>query len=235
MCVARRSPSFPYIDRISVLSYFSLLMVLTICHPGYDSEIWNRSVHKIPWPKKDQRAIPSVSVPRPMDRVKSILAPKPRRTIPPAIYASRFSDEFGNGIDPPPVPVDDRDIQPLPSDPVNPRFPPLTWQAPIQPSFYPSHIQSALQPLRAPHPVHTYGHRPQLPPLPPPPPPLGDWPRQNPTIQSSSRSKQRRYPLSSATENHEQSPQAGRLRHTSPPRQRPATSPLGPRTLELAR
>ena len=228
MCVTRRWFSFLQIDHIPVLSYFSLLVVLTIYHPGYDSTIWNRSVHKLSWPE-GQRVIRSVSVRGSRGPVNPIVAPKPQRAIPPTVYTHRFNHEFDYGIDPPPVPIDDRDVQPLPSDPATPRFPPLTWQEPTQPSLYPSHIQSALQPLRASHPVHAYGHRPQLQPI---PPPLGDWPRQSPAVPSSSRPKQRIYPLSSAQDELGQSSQAGRPRpNTSPPRQHP----LGPRTLELAR
>ena len=200
-------------------------MVLTIYHPGYDSEIWTRSVYKLAWPK-GQRESPVPRDSRPPTNF--ILSPKPQRAIPPAVYATRSNHEFDYGMDAPPVPADDRYTQPLPSDSMNPQFPPLTgtWQEPTQPSLYPSHIQSALQPLRAPHPVHTHGHRPQLPPF---PSPLGNWPRQNPTTHSSSR---RRYPLPPVADEHGQSPQAGGVGpSTSPPRQRP----LGPRTLELAR
>lgn len=159
-----------------VLSYLLLLFVLSLVHSKYDPRIWQRHSRKSPWSSQQTLSSAPASPSRPHFPKKSpsIVAPKPRRAVPPVIYAYRsgLGSEYEIEHYRPPTPV----TRP---EPVLGVAPPLTriegnFQAAnnTYPSLYPQYMHSTFTTLRpSQHEQHIRD--------PPSPPPLGDWPRLN--------------------------------------------------------
>lgn len=171
----------------SVLCYFSLLIISTMVRYEKDPRIWRCSARNFPW--SDTRCLLNSAPNTPTlpnfnrRKIPSIVAPKPRRAAPTAIYAYR------SGLGPdyeiehyqPPSSFGDQ-LSP-PESVAAPAFRQMTETTHQSKSnapatvFYPQYMQSALipQPPRA----QASSSQRRLPPAPPSPPPLGDWPRTN--------------------------------------------------------
>ncbi|KAF5381043.1 hypothetical protein D9615_003871 [Tricholomella constricta] len=238
-CVSTRLLlAFTWITSIILLSYFFLLAIASLVHLKHDSRIFHCYVHKFPW-GEFRRNLPSApaspSLPRFLKKMPSIVAPKPQRPVPAAIYTQHAGLGSVYEIESYATPVINAD-RPLPiSSPASP-IPIIQNSSDIPQrkqhaltSFYPQYIQSALtpEPLRS-EPPHS---RSQLQPptqrqlqlhQPPPsePPPLGNWPR--PHQSSLPHTRTRNQPASAAPA----PPAAALARNASiPPRPRPS----GPR------
>jgi hypothetical protein len=132
----------------------------------------------------------------------SIVAPKPQRAAPSALYnyrsglGSDYEIEHYHPPSRPPSTHMNYPVPPIPAaaPPINPAL--ITHQATNIPStsFYPQYMQSAL--ISAPQQPHVYV--PQHLVRPPSPPPLGNWPRPNAVMQPL-RSKHDRPALGSTT------------------------------------
>lgn len=165
-----------WITAVILLSYLLLLFVLSLVHSKYDPRIWQRHSRKSPWSSQQTLSSAPASPSRPHFPKKSpsIVAPKPRRAVPPVIYAYRsgLGSEYEIEHYRPPTPV----TRP---EPVLGVAPPLTriegnFQAAnnTYPSLYPQYMHSTFTTLRpSQHEQHIRD--------PPSPPPLGDWPRLN--------------------------------------------------------
>lgn len=196
-----------------------LLVIASSIQYKRNARIWQCEVHNFPW--SDTRCIlssvpPSPSLPRFEKSTPSIVAPRPRRAAPAALYSYRsgLSPDYEIEHYRPPSTF----AQPAPPEPAAfPRH--RQAQERPAPSFYPQYMQASLAP-----PQVVSASRQDLPsPLSPPsPPPLGVWPRPN-IISQPLRSKRARPPPSVTAE---QDPAAG----TSPtPSSQPRSRPSGPR------
>lgn len=193
--------AFTWIMTIILLSYFFLLVTASLVHLKHDSRIFHCYVHKFPW-GQFRRSLPSApaspSLPGFLKKMPSIIAPKPLRPVPTAIYTHRagLGSEYEIESYATPAPDMNDTLEQFP------RAPPIpivhnSYDIPqsrefTPPSFYPTYLQSAL----------TLGSRQPEPPLPqtqhrqlrlhqPPydPSPLGNWPRRNPTSPPPARTR----------------------------------------------
>lgn len=212
-----------------VLSYFLLLVIASLIHLKHDSRIWHRYVYKFPWSdfrRSISSAPASPSLPRFLKKMPSIVAPKPQRAAPNALYNYRSGLSLEYEIEhyhppsrppsrPPSTSMNFSVLPPAAAHPFNPAR--MTRQATNKPSpsFYPHYMQSALVPTSQPPDTYSPQH-PIRPPSPPSPSPLGDWPRPNAVMQPL-RSKRDKLPQSSTS--------AGTLRTETTVRPRPS----GPR------
>lgn len=160
-----------------MLLYLSLLFILSLMHSRYDPSIWHRYIRKSPWSGSRQTlssAPTSPSRPRFLKKSPSIVAPKPQRAVPPAMYAYRsgLGSEYEIEHYHPPTPV----IRPEPVLAAAPL--PTDLEANLQaanntfPSLYPQFMRSTVTTPSSSQ-DEQHGHNP------PSPPPLRDWPRPN--------------------------------------------------------
>jgi len=172
--------AFTWICSITLLGYLLLLVISASLHARTDYRVWHRAVRHFDWPNLpdavEESTISSSSSPSGRDSPMSIVAPKPRRIVPAALFGYRRPTSSEYKIDPfihrgPSVHV----IRPPPT-----AAPPQMTQQPrivswgYQASaFYPVHVQATF----ASHPYGTQLPAPRTHDMPPTPPPLGDWPR----------------------------------------------------------
>lgn len=195
--------------------YLILLIIVSLIQYKRDARIWQCEVQNFPW--ADTRCIlssspPSPSLPRFEKTAPSIVAPRPRRAAPAALYSYRsgLSPEYEIEHYRPPSTF----AQPAPPEPA--AFP-VHRQAQERPapSFYPQYMQASLAPTQA----VSAQRQDNI----PSPPPLGVWPRPNIISQPTTRSNRARPPQSVTAG---QAPAAG----TSPtPSSQPRSRPAGPR------
>ncbi|GLB35050.1 hypothetical protein LshimejAT787_0206150 [Lyophyllum shimeji] len=185
--------AFTWIMTIILLSYFALLMTASLVHLKHDSRIFHCYVHKFPWADL-RRALPSApaspSIPSFLKKMPSIIAPRPQRPVPTALYSRPRGLGSEYEIESYATPVPDVHGPTAPSFPTPPI--PVVHTSPdihqpeelTPPSLYPQHVQSALtlgpRQLQPPRP-QTQHRQLRLHHPPPEPPPLGNWPRRYPT------------------------------------------------------
>jgi hypothetical protein len=166
--------AFSWTCSISLFSYFFLLLLACVAYAKEDPQIWHCKVRR--FPEASLRSLRGAS-PSPTQNHPAIVAPKPRRAVPAAMYAYRsgLSSQYDIEHFRPPTPVEESSRPPVPDI--------IAWRQTIESthlveptypamSFYPQHMQGILtnpsltRPPKIPPPS-----RPSLPPLPPPPPP----------------------------------------------------------------
>ncbi|KAG6850527.1 hypothetical protein H0H93_012143 [Arthromyces matolae] len=204
-----------------VLFYFSLLVIASLLHLPSDSQIFHCYVHKFPWGEVRRtihKAPPSPTLSQTFRKMPPVVAPKPQRPPPVAIYnhraglSSEYEIESYATPKPDEVPLppftppsalfsvlhqklDEENEEPLQPQPQTQRF--------TAPSFYPRQVQAAMtqgptlqqSDRPASQPVRSSSTQKQLrlhqaPPS--EPSPLGVWPRRD-TLTSPS-AKYRRKP-----------------------------------------
>lgn len=209
--------------------YLSLLVFAALTHLHDDPEVWHSYVHKLsrrPHHRNLPSNPPTPSAPRFMQKMPTLVAPKPKHLVPSQMYDSgRFGLEGNYEVEgyATPAPGARGLAGPLPPPARLAGQSSLGLHIPSEPSgpgtsFYANQVQSVLTPLEPQRPENRRPH------LPPSPPPLGQWPRLNPTVDSIGRRRPTTTtgPEPSSTESHNQTiPLTG----TSPPRERP----IGPR------
>jgi len=169
--------AFTWIAAVILLFYFSLLFVLSLVHSRYDPTIWHRYIRKYPWSGSRQTlssAPTSPSRPNFLKKSPSIVAPKPQRAVPPAIYAYRsgLGSEYEIEHYHPSTP----DIRPEPVVVTAP--PPAHFDSHLQvanntfPSLYPQFMHSTVTTSSSSQDERHIHDQPS-------PPPLGNWPRAN--------------------------------------------------------
>lgn len=181
----------------TLLSYFFLLLIASLVHLKHDSRIFHCYVHKFPW-GGTRRPPPSAPMSPSFFKAKktlSIVAPKPQRPAPTALYAHHAGLQSNYEIESYPTPVlASSPALPMPMSIIyNSKDIPQSQDFNTAPSFYPQFIQSvlrtepvALEPvcattqsqLRSPRQVSDSQ-------------PLGDWPRTNAVILPPTRSRVR--------------------------------------------
>lgn len=170
---------FSWTCTVTLLGYFSLLVISAILQSQQNHRIWQCSVRKFPASVTCGRLSSQPSSPSlPRFTPKAMVqAPSPRRlgVAPVAMYPSRAGLSANYHIENSRPPSPPRN---LPAPPI-PVAASSRYQSPRNVtdnysgiSFYPQHMQSTLvsQPSRILPPTRPYQ-------LPPSPPPLGDWPR----------------------------------------------------------
>jgi hypothetical protein len=171
--------AFTWICSITLMGYFLLLVITASLHARIDYRVWHRPVRHFNWPElpdTEESTESSKSSTTGLRSPMSIVAPKPRRIVPAALFAYRRPTSSEYRIDPffhrpPTVHV----IRPPPTAVPPPQMtqqPQNSYWGYQASAFYPVHVQKTL----ASHPYVT-----QVPPrthdIPSTPPPLGDWPR----------------------------------------------------------
>ncbi|KAG6903195.1 hypothetical protein C0995_002738 [Termitomyces sp. Mi166 len=203
-----------------VLSYFSLLVTASLLQFPHDSQIFHCYVHKFPWAELRRsiaKAPPPPPLPQVFKKMPSIIAPKPQRPPPVAIYNHRgglgSEYEIESYATPQPTEAPLPTFKPPPAllsmmhNPLNP-YEEFFQSRPqsYAPSFYPQQVQAAITPAITPEPVPGRSEPPAAPPVrsptqkqlrlhqapPSEPPPLGNWPRRS--VLASSAEKVRRKP-----------------------------------------
>jgi predicted secreted protein len=168
----RAMMAFTWIVTVILLLYLSLLFVLSLMHSRYDPTIWHRYIRKSPWSGSRQTLSSAPTSPsRPhflLNKSPSIMAPKPQRAVPPAMYAYRSG-------------LSEYEIEhyhPSTPAPVVAAPPPAHLDSNLQvasnpiPSLYPQFMHST---VTTPSSFQDGQHVNN----PPSPPPLGNWPRPN--------------------------------------------------------
>lgn len=158
--------AFSWICSICLICYFFLLIVTAAVYARKDPRIWHYKVCRFPnaSPQSLRSAVPS-----PMYKNPTIVAPKPRRVVPAAMYAYRSGLDSQYDIEhfQPPTPqskAPSRDPSSRRHTTRSVRHPEPTYPAM---AFYPQHMQNILTNP----PVARSIQIPELPPSPPPPPP----------------------------------------------------------------
>jgi hypothetical protein len=231
--------AFTWICAVCLLAYFQLLFISALVYARTDPRIWNRAVRHFVLSDVPDSAAPLASEPYKRRSFMSIVAPRPRRPAPSALYA--FSGGFGNDDEHNAEPSDMRRhsshrsiLPPLPAAPAPQHMVQRAREATVAQvsSFYPQHVQVAIavsptnmQPIKR---------------LEASPPPLGDWPRID-ALSQPVRGQPRKTPRSSRTgQNSRSSP--SKYAVTTVPLVPPAaltiparSRPSGPRAREASR
>lgn len=168
----RAMMAFTWTAAVILLLYLSLLFILSLMHSRHDPAIWHRYIRKSPWSGCRQTlssAPTSPSRPDFLNKSPSIVAPKPQRAVPPAMYAYR------SGLDPE---YEIEHYHPSTPAPVVAAPPPAPLESNLQvtsnpiSSLYPQFMHSTVtSPSSSQDGQHVNS--------PPSPPPLGNWPRPN--------------------------------------------------------
>ncbi|KAF9053579.1 hypothetical protein BDZ89DRAFT_285085 [Hymenopellis radicata] len=198
-----------------VLWYLALLVLYCLVHQGKDPKIWQAYIKDISNPECF-RAITASSPTLPYFQKRrsapSIVAPKPRRPIPPVDAMAGLQSLY--------------DVEPY-----RPRIEMATQSRPQMtggvPTLYSQHVQSAIS---TPPVAHT--RRGPKASTPPSPPPLGNWPRSDILSQPVRKGKERKPPPSPVDVPQNIAP--GRTSFDSPPSPNRAR-PTGPRTRTTSR
>jgi len=197
-----------------LLIYLCTLVISGLLYQQRNPDIWREHIHNLP--RSDSRRLintPASPLPQFLKKGPSIVAPKPRRVIPPpaALYAEYQIEHYN-----PPGNANYRPVPPVPAAAPPHHVMQTTRQAssnmPVS-SFYPQYMQTIL-----PQPAQTLPQQPR----PPSPSPLGDWPRAD--VMSQPRYKRRQPRLSIDTSGNMISPSRSR---PSGPRRRSVSSSEG--------
>jgi len=167
--------AFTWTTTAILLLYLLLLLTLSVMHSKYEPRIWQSYIRKSPWSGRHSLSSTPTSPARPhfLKKSPSIVAPKPQRAVPPAIYGYRsgLGPEYEIEHYHPPTPV----IRPEPvlaaSSTVN-HVEAKQQENTALPSLYPQYMHSTTT-IQSPYQAGQRNHSP------PSPPPLGDWPRPN--------------------------------------------------------
>ena len=192
--------------------YFSLICTWSLMHLKHDPRIWHRYLRKSPWSGSLSSAPASPIRSSFLHRAPTIVAPKPRRVVAPAVYAYRSGLGLEYEIEhyQPSSPIN----HPEPVAPALSNNPPVTNN--IAPSLYPQFMHSI---IATPAPSHDAPHiRASA-----SPPPLGDWPRPN-VLMEPVRSKKKSLGMDASTSGDKYT------RHPLGPRSRGATDEALERT-----
>jgi len=219
--------AFTWICSIILLGYFLLLLISAIVYAKRNPRIWHQPVRHFELPESTnsvESAPTSTSGLTNRKSFMSIKAPRPRRVVPPALFAHRQATSSEFKIEP-------FHIRPLSTHII--RSPPVAAfpQQMVQntrpvaagyqaSSFYPAHMQTTLASL----PIGSLPTA-RIRDLPPSPPPLGSWPRLN-AVSKPLHEKRQQAPLASLqVRTVTQDVSSGAM---SPPAAR--TRPSGPRS-----
>jgi len=165
-----------WIAATTLLLYLLLIIVLSLLHSKHDPSIWHSYIRRPPWSASRQPLSSAPTSPIRSDFLKqspTVVAPRPKRAVPAAIYAYRsgLGPEYEIEHYHPPSPVRPEPaltVAPPPSHPEDSR---QVTNNPV-PSLYPQYLNST---VTTPSTSHDGQHMSS----PPSPPPLRDWPRPN--------------------------------------------------------
>jgi len=180
---------FTWTPAIFLLSYFTLLFLLTLVKAREDGTVWQSDVLDISWQKtfgviKRASMVPTL----PEFRCKGpvIYAPKPRYIIPPLLDCRSARNSAYDSL--PPVLPSKYEVMERPA-PVS-YGPSVVYQPQQQYSFYNPSVQKEMGPSRPPPAQMGQSRRQHS-----SPPPLGDWPRLDATSRPRSKRHNRPAPL----------------------------------------
>jgi len=229
--------AFTWICSVCLLAYLLLVVIAAYRHSKNDRRVWTRAIRHMTL-SQPESAAPPLPPARPVAQRRSfmsIVAPRPRRLAPSALYA--FSGGFGNDeklqsyMYQEPQGRNRQSIQqnsyippPMPAAAPPRRLVQRARESalPAGHSFYPQNVQVAMQGTSTiPGDSQTRYQRPQRPrDQPRTPPPLGNWPRADILSQPVVRGNTRR-----SSSNRQPSGPPTSARPNASPRSSPRTAP----------
>jgi len=164
--------AFTWIAATTLLLYLLVIIVLSLLHLKHDPSIWHSYIRRYPWSTSRQSLSSAPTSPIRSDFLKqppTVVAPRPKRAVPPAIYAYRsgLGSEYEIEHYHPPSPRRPEPILTVAPPPSHPEGSRQVTNNTL--SLYPQYMQSTVT-------TPSTSHDGQNPPS---PPPLKDWPRPN--------------------------------------------------------